>query len=114
MASESEVSDAIQALDLNLQFADKGVMVINTDGTISKISNWNEMTEREQIMACKLISKRNEKRKAALEIEKAKELKEAAEADIAPGAGENGDILPIAEGPYTDGEEIADNDTRCN
>jgi hypothetical protein len=92
---EADLPAGVKELDLNIKLSEKGVMVINTDGTISQISNWKEMTEREQLMACRLISKRNEKRKALLKEEKAAQLEMEAAVNFAPGAGDNGEILAL-------------------
>eukprot|EP00240_Pyramimonas_obovata_P012290 CAMPEP_0118951446 /NCGR_PEP_ID=MMETSP1169-20130426/53146_1 /TAXON_ID=36882 /ORGANISM="Pyramimonas obovata, Strain CCMP722" /LENGTH=110 /DNA_ID=CAMNT_0006898505 /DNA_START=292 /DNA_END=624 /DNA_ORIENTATION=- len=43
-----------------------GPIVLNTDGTMSRINNWHEMTEREQQNTLRLISKRNKQRREAL------------------------------------------------
>jgi len=43
-----------------------GPMVINADGTISRINNWHEMTEHEQASTKRLLVKRNESRRKAL------------------------------------------------
>mmetsp|Transcript_23328 Transcript_23328/g.27446 ORF Transcript_23328/g.27446 Transcript_23328/m.27446 type:complete len:245 (+) Transcript_23328:73-807(+) len=39
-----------------------GPIVLNTDGTTSRIANWNQMTIKEQENASRLIAKRNKKR----------------------------------------------------
>merc|ERR1719238_567050 len=44
-----------------------GPIVLNEDGTMSRITNWHEMTEREQQNTLRVIAKRNAKRKKALE-----------------------------------------------
>ena len=43
-----------------------GPIVINSDGTTSRISNWTTMSETEKEMAMRLIPKRNERRRAEL------------------------------------------------
>lgn len=43
-----------------------GPMVVNTDGTLSRITNWENMTEFEQKNTLRIISKRNKERLAAL------------------------------------------------
>jgi len=43
-----------------------GPMVINADGTISRINNWHEMTEHEQATTKRLLVKRNEMRRKIL------------------------------------------------
>jgi hypothetical protein len=47
-----------------------GPMVVNVDGTLSQIENWQQMTEGEQQNTLRIIGKRNQKRLEAL---KAKE-----------------------------------------
>jgi predicted Fe-S protein YdhL (DUF1289 family) len=42
-------------------------MVVNADGTMSRITNWEAMTEMEQKNTLRIISKRNKERLAALE-----------------------------------------------
>lgn len=43
-----------------------GPMVVNQDGTLSRISNWEKMTEQEKQNTLRIIGKRNQKRLAAL------------------------------------------------
>lgn len=44
-----------------------GPVIINSDGTVSRIANWHTLTEEEQKRTFRLISKRNQARKAKLE-----------------------------------------------
>ena len=53
--------------DLNIQLNELGAIIINSDGTMSKISNWHELTKPEQVKALRVIAKRNKKRKEELE-----------------------------------------------
>eukprot|EP00440_Ansanella_granifera_P044644 gb/GFBE01048383.1/.p1 GENE.gb/GFBE01048383.1/~~gb/GFBE01048383.1/.p1 ORF type:complete len:128 (+),score=35.14 gb/GFBE01048383.1/:1-384(+) len=46
-----------------------GPLVVNADGTISRINNWNEMTEQEQQTTLRVIGKRNQQRLAKLRAE---------------------------------------------
>jgi len=39
-----------------------GPMVVNSDGTLSRIANWEEMTEAEQANIVRVLSKRNRER----------------------------------------------------
>ena len=55
-----------------------GPIIINTDGTTSRISNWTQMTEMEQERALRLIARRNKKRREKLKREE-KEAREKAE-----------------------------------
>ena len=43
-----------------------GPIVIHSDGTLGRLSNWHEMTEAEQSQAQSFIAKRNAKRRASL------------------------------------------------
>jgi len=43
-----------------------GPIILNVDGTISRINNWDQMIEREQKMALRMIAKRNKERRAVL------------------------------------------------
>lgn len=43
-----------------------GPMVIGRDGTVSRISNWQEMSERERQNTLRILGKRNQVRLAAL------------------------------------------------
>lgn len=43
-----------------------GPMIINTDGTIQRVSNWHELTPEEQAKTFRLICARNKKRIEAL------------------------------------------------
>jgi len=52
-----------------------GPIILNTDGSMSRIPNWTEMTAQEQDSAIRLITARNERRRKVLLEEKAR-LKE--------------------------------------
>ena len=43
-----------------------GPVIINTDGTTSRVANWDKLTEMEQQVALKRVSKRNRQRKEKL------------------------------------------------
>ncbi|RDW71769.1 hypothetical protein BP5796_07803 [Coleophoma crateriformis] len=43
-----------------------GPMVINTDGTMGRISNWQAMTEAEQTNTLRVLGRRNEERMKVL------------------------------------------------
>ena len=43
-----------------------GPMVLNTDGSFSRITNWHEMSEYEQSNTLRVIAKRNKERRTAL------------------------------------------------
>jgi predicted Fe-S protein YdhL (DUF1289 family) len=58
-------------------------MVVNVDGSLSRISNWDKMTEMEQKSTMRVLGKRN---KARLEALKEKEKEKEAEAEGGGGA----------------------------
>ncbi|KAI4599156.1 hypothetical protein KJ359_002115 [Pestalotiopsis sp. 9143b] len=51
-----------------------GPLVVNTDGTMSRISNWAEMSDIERDNTLRILGKRNQQR-----LKKLREAKEAAE-----------------------------------
>lgn len=57
---EGKVSQSIQLDEL-------GPVVVGSNGTVSRISNWKEMTVEEQERTARVISKRNASRLAKLE-----------------------------------------------
>lgn len=58
-----------------------GPLVVNVDGTVSRISNWAEMTDVERETTLRLVGKRNKQRLEA--------LKKAKAADDTAADGEN-------------------------
>ena len=50
----------------SIQFEDIGPVIINADGSTRQIANWDKMTEAEQQVAWRRISKRNEERRKVL------------------------------------------------
>lgn len=46
-----------------------GPIVLNLDGTVSRITNWDEMTEEEQKRTLRVVAKRNKARRAKLQAE---------------------------------------------
>lgn len=50
-----------------------GPMVVNTDGTMSRIANWELMTEMEKQKTMRVLGKRNKQRLEALEAKSAAE-----------------------------------------
>lgn len=66
-----------------------GPIIVNVDGTLTRISNWASMSKDEQINATRLVSKRNEKRLKALK-ENIEEIKVEQNND-----GQSDEILQI-------------------
>lgn len=50
----------------SIRFEEMGPVIINADGTTRRIDNWDQMSENEQKVAWRRISKRNEERRKAL------------------------------------------------
>jgi hypothetical protein len=57
-----------------------GPMVVNVDGTMSRISNWDKMAEIEKKNTLRIIGKRNQSRLEALKKERAEAGGEGGEA----------------------------------
>jgi len=68
--------DSTKTLVVNqtIKLDELGPMVINSDGTISRIANWNDMTSQEQERTMRVLGARNKLRLANEE----KKLKEQA------------------------------------
>lgn len=45
-----------------------GPMVVNVDGTLARISNWEQMTDGEKQGTLRIIGKRNKQRLEALKV----------------------------------------------
>lgn len=50
-----------------------GPMVVNTDGTMSRISNWEQMSEMERQRTLRVLGKRNKQRMDALKAKAAED-----------------------------------------
>jgi len=59
--------------NFRLDFDNLGPVILNKDGTVSRMKNWNELTIPEQERALRVIQKRNAKRRAKLLAEKEQE-----------------------------------------
>jgi hypothetical protein len=70
-------SEATQKIDLGttVKLDHLGPMVVNQDGTLSRISNWDTMSEIEQKNTMRIIGKRNKQRLEALKLQEAEESK---------------------------------------
>ena len=49
-----------------IRFEEMGPIILNMDGTTRRIANWDQMTEHEQQVSWRRISKRNEERRQLL------------------------------------------------
>ena len=65
---ESSNDPSIPSIKLgeSIKFEEMGPVIINADGSTRQIANWDKMTEAEQQVAWRRISKRNEERRKAL------------------------------------------------
>lgn len=66
--SESAPDSKLPRIKLGetIRFEEFGPIIINTDGTTRSIENWDQLTEREQEVTWRRISKRNEERRKIL------------------------------------------------
>ena len=67
---EATIEENIAKLDF------LGPIIINSDGTLSRIPNWLNLTKNEQLNILRVIAKRNKVRKEALEQQQQRELEE--------------------------------------
>jgi hypothetical protein len=63
-----------------IKFDEMGPVIINSDGTTRRIDNWKELSEREQEVTWRRISKRNEERRNVL-LEQAEKERQQAECE---------------------------------
>lgn len=54
-----------------------GPLVVNVDGSLSRISNWDKMAEIERKNTLRIIGKRNQQRLAALEAKEKQDAQQA-------------------------------------
>ena len=73
-----------------------GPIIINSDGTMSRIENWANLSDRERENSLRLIAKRNKLRREALQ---AKENHENVSSEIQPESqvieNSDGEILAL-------------------
>lgn len=63
-----------------IRFEEFGPIILNTDGTTRRISNWDTLTQQEQAATWRRISKRNEERRLVL-LEQMKQQQQQQQAD---------------------------------
>jgi hypothetical protein len=88
--SEDEPSAACIKLD------HLGPIIINTDGTLQRIPNWNEMSDIERTKAMRLLTARNKKRIQALETQAGAAPNPSLQSDAVDNETP---ALPIVDGP---------------
>lgn len=59
-------SNKLETNGNHIKFDNLGPVIVNKDGTLSRIINWNEMTESERTATSKRITSRNQERKKKL------------------------------------------------
>lgn len=67
--STSDETTVVEVGGTTVKIDKLGPLVVNTDGTVGRITNWDQMTEREQQNTLRLIGRRNQQRMAALRAE---------------------------------------------
>jgi predicted Fe-S protein YdhL (DUF1289 family) len=78
------------ALGEKVSMDELGPIIINPDGTMRRIANWNELTKGEQESTLRQISARNKKRIQALkEAELQKSLEKSTEKESCDSKSEN-------------------------
>lgn len=65
--TDATVEDNVAKLDF------LGPIIVNTDGTLSRIPNWNSLTSHEQTNTLRLIAKRNKTRMSLLQQQEEEE-----------------------------------------
>jgi hypothetical protein len=60
-------STTIEHRQQTVELDQLGPIIINTDGTMQRITNWDKMTEQEKRNIMRIIPKRNAQRLAALQ-----------------------------------------------
>ncbi|KAI8870896.1 hypothetical protein GQ42DRAFT_162383 [Ramicandelaber brevisporus] len=61
-----EAAGAKEPMDDRMRLEQLGPVVVNVDGTISRIDNWSEMSDIEKANVNRILLKRNKQRLAAL------------------------------------------------
>ncbi|PVF96376.1 hypothetical protein CPB86DRAFT_787004 [Serendipita vermifera] len=72
---DSETATSVE-LNSAVKLDELGPMVVNSDGTVSRISNWQEMSDIEKERTYKVLLKRNQIRLASLTDEEEAKLKD--------------------------------------
>ena len=85
LALPAAPSDGTTTLDMSngsttVSLDHLGPMVVNVDGSMSRISNWDKMAEIEKKNTLRIIGKRNKSRLEALKKARGEEGEEAGEA----------------------------------
>ncbi|KAJ7145782.1 hypothetical protein C8R44DRAFT_689861 [Mycena epipterygia] len=80
-ASEADAPQMLQTGGPAVKLDDLGPMVVNSDGTLSRISNWSSLTDAEKERTLRVLSARNKIRLANEE----QKLKDSAETPASSG-----------------------------
>ena len=86
----SGLDAADQKLLSSVKFDSLGPIIINTDGTLSRIPNWDSLTDAEKVKTIRVIAKRNKIRREALAEQLATNPDESASEDTS-----NGEVLAL-------------------
>lgn len=80
LPDSSTASNDVPQLDVNgdgVKLDHLGPLVVNTDGTLARISNWAQMTEMERKNTVRVLGKRNKERLAKLKAQAGEEQSES-------------------------------------
>uniref|UniRef100_A0A7S0CRF7 Uncharacterized protein n=1 Tax=Amorphochlora amoebiformis TaxID=1561963 RepID=A0A7S0CRF7_9EUKA len=66
LPAPSDYKTTSMTVDQGMKMDKLGPIVINSDGTLSRIANWHKMTKKEQETTYRVLVKRNNHRRAAL------------------------------------------------
>ena len=61
-----DLSNESESMSMGGSMADLGPIILNSDGSMSRIPNWKDMPKSEQEKTMRVIAKRNKSRKAKL------------------------------------------------
>lgn len=93
MNSNSDLDVADQKILSSVKFDALGPIIINTDGTLSRIPNWDSLTDAEKVKTMRIIAKRNKSRREALN----EQLANTTEGSEAESNDTNGEILALTD-----------------
>lgn len=69
VSQEQQKKQVLEVGGEKVQLDNLGPIILNEDGTMSRITNWPEMTEMEQKNTLRVIAKRNKQRREKLEAQ---------------------------------------------
>jgi len=88
-SSQDDKAQSIAVGTEGVQLDHLGPMVINSDGTISRISNWDKMTEPERSRTIRLVTQRN-----AMRVQKLKDQPSQTDEQQSPASNQENPVQP--------------------